>query len=228
MKRLIFTLAIAVCACTHISSQHELKANIGRSYSNSYNYTSFVNNLNYDEVSTESNKSIQLGASYGYYVKCNLKLFAEMSFQQKGYASWLIDTTGPVVGDDRFVYEYNFLNTTLGVAYYTDLGLYASFGLTSNSLISATRDYEERVHYETNPMISESSSETLDITESCYTSYITPTFGIGYQMGDLSIELSQTIIDSYGMYGEPGFSYFDPYGLNSVSLLVGYSKLIIR
>ena len=229
MKRLIFTLVIAVCAFTNISSQHELKANIGRSYSNSYNYTSFVNTLNYNEVRTESNKSIQLGASYGYYVKSNLKLFADMSFQQKGYASWLIDTTGPVVGDDRFVYEYNFLNTTLGVVYYTDLGLYASFGLTNSSLLSATRDLTTRVHYETNPMSSEASVSSVDLYGDCYTGYIVPTMGVGYQMGDLSIELSHTRIGSYGYSGEgDDFYFFDPYGLNSVSLLVGYSKLIIR
>lgn len=233
MKRLIFTLAIAVCACTNISSQHELKANIGRSYSNSYNYTSFVNTLDDYEVSTEYNKSIQLGASYGYYVKSNLKLFADMSFQQKGYESWIIDMGAlfgdPVVSDSRYVYEYNFLNTTLGVAYYTDIGLYASFGLTNSKLLSATRDLTTRVHYETNPMSSEASVSSVDLSGDCYTGYIVPTMGIGYQMGDLSIELSHTRIGSYGFSGgDSDFYSFDPYGLNSVSFLVGYSKLIIR
>lgn len=228
MKRLIFTLAFAVCAYSNLSSQHEIKANIGRSYSNSYNFTSYVNTLEYNEFRTESNKSIQLGASYGYYVKCNLKLFAEMSYQQKGYESWLIDRYGTVVSDYRYVYQYDFLNTTVGVAYYTDFGAYASFGLTSSSLLSATRDLTTRVHYETDPMSSEASVSSVDLYGDCYTGYIVPTMGIGYQMGDLSIELSHTRIGSYGYYGESDFYFFDPYGLNSVSLLVGYSKLIIR
>ena len=171
MKRLIFTLALAVCAYSNLSSQHEIKANIGRSYSNSYNYTSFVNTLEYNEVRTESNKSIQLGASYGYYVKCNLKLLQKCLISRKGYESWLIDTTGPLVGDYRYVYEYDFLNTTVGVAYYTDFGAYASFGLTSSSMLSATRDLTTRVHYETDPMSSEESVSSVDLYGDCYTGY---------------------------------------------------------
>lgn len=228
MKRLIFTLTMALCAFSSVSSQYEIKVNLGRSYSNSYSYTSFVNSLGYDEVRAMPNKSLQLGASFGYYLKYNLKLFADMSYQQKGYESWLISNSSSIVSDHRYVYQYNFLNSTVGVAYYTDFGVYASFGLTSNSLLSATRDYTFRVHFENDPMSSEEESVVTDLSDNCFTGYITPTFGIGYQMGDISVELSHSRIGVYGYYNEADFDYFDPYGLNSVSLLVGYSKLIIR
>lgn len=219
MKKSLFTLLVALLAASQVFSQHEVKVNLGRSYSNSYNFSEFIDSFNTSDYTSSPNKSMQFGVGYAYYLKHNLKLFTDFTFQQKGFESHLINYSGSIVSDQTNVYQFDYLNSTLGVTYVFGMGAYASVGFTSASLRNATLSQDDRFHFETDPLSSYIDNQVYDISQELYSQVAGTTIAIGYQYDDLSFEISRMSLGQYGGNWD---------GLDSYSFIIGYSKLIIR
>ena len=255
MKKILFTLILLVLSNINLYSQHEIKFAIGSSFSNSPTYTDFNSLVNQENPSVSYNSKyssprigLETSIGYAYYINHDIKVFASFSSQQKGYrnqqnfdytSDWSTSYDYNYSGDSQF--NYNYFGSTFGITYVTDFGLTASVGLSFLSLMSAENTYSFTYYYPNNPSLSMSSDDYEypdgypNIFDDCYYSVTAPMLGIGYELGNLSIDINYTSISEYGYYDEydPEYSVFNSYTfeptlLNSVSIMFGYSHLIIR
>lgn len=234
MKKCIFLSTLFLLASALSFSQSEIKFSLGTSISNSSEFSDFISTLSIETyptygtyTMTERSSAPRIGAdislSYSYYFKHNIKSFCSLSYQQIGYRGqvayvfdadfeWEMASYSYSVSEK---FDYDYLRTALGATYITDFGMTISLGIVRYSELSANRSWEYFRIYPYLPGQSETGDFDNDISYN-YSTY-GPMLGLGYELGNFSIDLNYSIIDRIGSFDS-----------RSVSISAGYSMLLIK
>jgi len=240
MKKCIFLSTLFLLASALSFSQSEIKFSLGTSISNSSEFSDLISTLsigNYETYTlTEQSSAPRIGAdislSYSYYFKHNIKSFCSLSYQQIGYSGqvaydfesdfeWEQASYSYSVSEK---FDYDYLRTALGATYITDFGMTISLGIVGYSELSSNYSREYSFFYPNQPSLSnEGVYQDTNITDG-YTLY-GPMLGLGYELGNFSIDLNYSSIDD--VYNDSDFT-FNTGQFSSVSISAGYSMLLIK
>lgn len=222
MKNLLticLCLILSVCA----TSQHEFKLSAGPTSSFDSDFGNIFDQImiGFDstaiDYSTSNRIGIDIRTSYSYYIKHNLKISANLSYQQFGYNSMESYEFGSGFYQSQQYTEATRKIDLIGfgssVTYITDYDISLTIGGSSLLPINDVLQVSGSVYYPNN------LSEGFYIDE--LTTYETPSMfatyiGIGYEFGDLTFDVIYTpSLDTYP-------------GMSATSFLIGYSHLIIK
>jgi hypothetical protein len=241
MKKCIFLSTLFLLASALSFSQSEIKFSLGTSISNSSEFSDVISEISFEDTDvytytvTEQSSAPRIGAdislSYSYYFKHNIKTFCSLSYQQIGYSSQIdYDFAYNDFAYNDFsssysnTFDYDYLRTALGATYITDFGMTISLGIVGYSELSSIYTWEYSTFYPNQPSSSNSGVEQdTNITDG-YTLY-GPMLGLGYELGNFSIDLNYSSIDD--VYNDSDFT-FNTGQFSSVSISAGYSMLLIK
>jgi hypothetical protein len=243
MKKCIFLSTLFLLASALSFSQSEIKFSLGTSNSNSSEFSDLISEISFEDTDvytytvTEQSSAPRIGAdislSYSYYFKHNIKTFCSLSYQQIGYSSQIdydLAYNDIIYSDYDYdfssssTFDYDYLRTALGATYITDFGMTISLGIVGYSELSSIHTWEYSAFYPNLPSSSNSVVEQdTNITDG-YTLY-GPMLGLGYELGNFSIDLNYSSIDD--VYNDSDFT-FNTGQFSSVSISAGYSMLLIK
>ena len=241
-----FTIITLALLCCDLHSQHEYKISIGSAISGDSNYANGIvagSYILYNDVISDNSYSSRIGLNfnleYSYYIKYNLKVSANLGYSQLGYRStqneYYGQSTGQNFTSDNKI-NINCIETGIGMTFITKQGITFTMGYSAYNLDNTTINQVGSSIYTSNPSNNEIIDQTLTFDEfqnnfddsysalpsgiEINSDLFAPFFGVGYEWGDFSIDCNYVTIPNYAS------AFVQSYDLTSLSLCIGYSKII--
>ena len=221
--RFIITTILVAFLSTIAQTQHEFKMSIGPSSSIDTQardiFNQLVSDTSYYVNSDFSNRTgLNIQTSYSYYLRYNLKVSFNLSFQQMGYKTMeQFESFDFLCGTEQIYVEgirtLDLFGIGSSLTYITDydisftIGSYALWSINNNLELSGSAYYPN--YLPAGYYIDETNEYEMGSTLATF-------FGIGYEFGDLTFDIIyMPALDVYP-------------GMSSTSFLLGYSHLIIK